>query len=333
MRIAVDAMGGDYAPGEIIKGALLALEKYSDLHIIFVGQEQEINKYLHNSGKEYIASRISIVHANEIITMDDHPATAYRKKKDASITVATRLVKEKKADAVVSAGSTGGQMVAALFGLGRLEGIDRPAIGTVLPTLLGPKIMLDAGANADCKVENIIQFAKMGDVYAKKILGIVNPRIALINIGEEPTKGNELTIKSYEQLLTQTRINFTGNIEGRDILAGKADVMVCDGFVGNIVLKVIEGTAGALTTLLKEALTKNTRSKMGALLLKPALRGFKKRFDYSEHGGAPLLGVKGVSIICHGSSKAEAVKNAIRAAVECVNSDFVKELQDSLEPK
>ena len=333
MRVAVDAMGGDYAPGEIIKGALQALELNSDLHIIFVGQEQEIAKFLPKSSIENLCSRISVVHAAEIITMEDHPATAYRKKKDASITVATRLVKEKKADAVISAGSTGGQMVAALFGLGRLEGIERPAIGTVLPTLLGPKIMLDAGANADCKPENLIQFAKMGKVYAKKILGIDNPRIALINIGEEPTKGNDLTIKSYEQLRMQTGINFIGNIEGRDILAGKADVMVCDGFVGNVVLKVIEGTAGALTTLLKEAFTKNTRSKMGALLLKPALRGFKQRLDYSEHGGAPLLGVKGVSIICHGSSKADAVKNAIRAAAECVNSDFVKELQDSLEPK
>ncbi len=330
MRIAIDAMGGDHAPEEIIKGALMALELHEDLHIIFVGREQEIAKCLQSSTIKYSSPRISIVHAQEVITMEDHPATVYRKKKDASITVATRLVKEKKADAVVSAGSTGGQMVAALFGLGRLESIDRPAIGTVLPTLLGPKIMLDAGANADCKPENLVQFAKMGDVYARKILGIVNPRIGLINIGEEPTKGNELTIKTYEQLSAQAGINFIGNIEGRDILAGKADVMVCDGFVGNVVLKVVEGTAGALTTLLKEALTKDTRSKVGALLLKPGLKGFKKRLDYSEHGGAPLLGVKGVSIICHGSSKADAVKNAVRAALECVSSDFVKELQDSL---
>jgi len=331
MRIAVDAMGGDYAPWEIMKGAVAALEVYPDLHIIFVGKEKEIDGNLQNAGGRNLIQRISIVPAAEIITMEDHPATAYRRKKDASITVATRLVREKQADAVVSAGSTGGQMVAALFGLGRLSSIDRPAIATVLPTLAGPAVMLDAGANADCKPENLLQFAKMGDVYARKILGIAEPKVGLINIGEEASKGNELTIKAHELLSSHTGLNFIGNIEGRDVLTGKADVMVCDGFVGNVVLKVIEGTASALTTLLKEALTRDARSKAGALLLKPGLKGFKRRLDYSEHGGAPLLGVKGVSIICHGSSKAEAVKNAIRAARECVGSEFVKALEESFQ--
>lgn len=325
MRIAVDAMGGDHAPGEIIKGALEALELDENLHIILVGRETEIK----NKVPSILAERVSILHCEEVIGMDEHPTTAFRKKKNASITVATRLVKEGQAEAVVSAGSTGAQMVAALFGLGRLKGIDRPAIGTVLPTLAGPKILLDAGANADCKPENLLQFAQMGKVYAERILGITQARVSLVSIGEEPTKGNELTIKAHELLKGQETLNFQGNIEGRDILQGKTDVMVCDGFVGNTILKVVEGTAAAVFTLLKEALTKNTRSKAGALLLKPALRGLKGHLDYSEHGGAPLLGVAGISIICHGSSKAPAIKNAVRVAMECVKNDFVKELEDS----
>jgi len=330
MRIAVDAMGGDYAPSEIIRGALEALALDKDLHIVLVGHENEIKRHLPAEILKTGESQISIVHCGEVIGMDEHPATAYRRKKNASITVATRMVKEKHTQAVVSAGSTGAQMVAALFGLGRLEGIDRPAIGTVLPTLQGHALLLDAGANADCKPDNLVQFAKMGKVYAEKILGISNPRVALVNIGEEETKGNELTIKTYELLKMQPGLNFTGNIEGRDILSGKANVLVCDGFVGNTILKVVEGTASALFTLLKEELTSGVKNKIGAYLLKPGLKKFKARLDYAEYGGAPLLGVKGVSIICHGSSKAEAIKNAIRVAKECVESNFVQGLQDSV---
>ena len=327
MRIAIDAMGGDHAPGEIIQGAILALDLRKDLHIILVGQEDVIKKYLPH---QQSTDQLSIVHCTEVIEMADHPATAYRKKKDASITVATRLVKEGLADAVVSAGSTGGQMVAALFGLGRLEGVDRPAIGTVFPTLQGPKLLLDAGANTDCKPENLVQFAQMGQVYAKQILGIEKPRTALISNGEEETKGNELVVKSHELLKNSSDINFIGNIEGREVLSGNADVMVCDGFVGNIVLKVLEGTAGTIFTLLKSELGKSTRTKLGALLLMPALKSLKGRLDYSEYGGAPLIGVKGVSIICHGSSKAPAIKNAIRAAINCVENDFVGALAQSI---
>lgn len=331
MRIAVDAMGGDYAPAEIVRGALEALKLDQSLHIILVGRENEIRQCIPPGILDVAEARVTIVHCEEVIGMEDHPATAYRRKKDASISVATRLVKHGEAGAVVSAGSTGAQMVAALFGLGRLEGIDRPAIGTILPTLQGPKLLLDAGANADCKPDNLVQFAVMGRVYAQKILGIADPRIALVNIGEEKTKGNELTIKAYEMMeAQQDRINFTGNIEGRDILAGKADVMVCDGFVGNTILKVIEGTATVLVNLLKEEMMASFRNKVGATLLKPALRQFKARLDYAEYGGAPLLGVKGVSIICHGSSKAEAIKNAIRVAKECVENGFVQGLQDSI---
>jgi glycerol-3-phosphate acyltransferase PlsX len=327
MKIAVDAMGGDYAPLEIVKGAIAALELNKDLQIILVGNEEIIKEQL---PKDLEKTRVSIVHCNEVITMEDHPALAYRKKKDASITVATRLVKEKQAQAVVSAGSTGAQMVAALFGLGRIQGVDRPAIGTVFPTIKGPKLLLDAGANADCKPENLVQFAKMGKVYAEKVLGLYNPQIALVSIGEEPTKGNEMTIKTHELLKTTAGISFTGNTEGRDILAGKADVMVCDGFVGNIILKVVEGTALTLFSLLKEELGKNIKSKIGALLLMSGLKSLKGRLDYSEYGGAPLLGVNGVSIICHGSSKALAITNAVRVARQCVENGFVEAIKDSI---
>jgi len=328
MKIAIDAMGGDHAPQEIIKGALEALEVHKDIQLIFVGKEEEIKKHLTGN---IDPARVEIVHCNEVIAMDEHPATAYRKKKDASITVATRLVKEGKAQAVVSAGSTGAQMVAALFGLGRIAGIDRPAIGTVFPTLQGPKLLLDAGANADCKPENLVQFAQMGRVYAQQILNIPDPKVALISNGEEETKGNELTIKTHELLKNCQGLNFTGNIEGRDVLSGKSDVMVCDGFVGNTILKVLEGTASAIFTLLKEEISKSARSKLGAMLMMPALKGLKGRMDYSEYGGAPLLGVKGVSIICHGSSKAPAIRNAVRVAKECVENDFVGALARSIE--
>ncbi len=328
MRIAVDAMGGDHAPQEIIKGSLEALRQDPDLHILLVGQEETIKKYLEG---DYDKNRLGIVHCTEVIAMDDHPATAYRRKKDASITVATRLVKEGQAAAVVSAGSTGGQMVAALFGLGRIAGVDRPGIGTVFPTLQGPKLLLDAGANTDCKPENLVQFAKMGRVYAQQILGIPNPKVHLLSNGEEATKGNELVIKAHEILKNTPGLNFQGNIEGRDVLSGKSDVMVCDGFVGNTVLKVIEGTAGAIFTLMKEEMTKSLRSKLGAFMLYPALKALKGRMDYSAYGGAPLLGVKGVSIICHGSSKAPAIRNAIRVAKECVDNKFVETLAQSIE--
>lgn len=330
MIIAVDAMGGDHAPEEIIKGALEALCDDENLRLILVGKKEEITPLVPNELLEDSKQRVAIHDCREVIGMAEHPATAYRKKKDASITVATRLVRNKQAQAVVSAGSTGAQMVAALFELGRLSGVDRPAIIIVLPTLKGPKILLDGGANADCKPENLVQFASMGELYARKILGIKNPKVGLINIGEEPTKGNELSVKTYELLKNSTGINFTGNIEAREILAGNIDVMVCDGFVGNIILKVVEGTAGSIFSLLKEELTRDLQSKIGALLLKPRLKSLKGRLDYAEYGGAPLLGVNGVSIICHGSSKADAIKNAIRVAQSCVKVDFVQELQENI---
>lgn len=328
MRIAIDAMGGDHAPEEIIKGSLAVLDLEPELHIILVGNEEIIKNHL-PQGLD--TNRYSIVHCTEVIEMANHPATTYRRKKDASITVATRLVKEGQAQAVVSAGNTGGQMVAALFGLGRIKGVDWPAIGTVFPTLQGPKLLLDAGANTDCKPENLVQFAQMGQVYAQQMLGINNPVVKLVSNGTEETKGNELVIKTHELLKDLPGLNFQGNIEGRDVLSGEADVMVCDGFIGNTILKVIEGTALSIFTLLKEEIDKSARNKLGAFMLYPALKALKKRMDYSAYGGAPLLGVKGVSIICHGSSKASAITNAVKAAMECVKNDFVDALTKSVE--
>ncbi|NLT95775.1 MAG: phosphate acyltransferase PlsX [Clostridia bacterium] len=326
MKIALDVMGGDYAPAEIIKGAQEAVKLYPYIEKIYlVGDQKQIQDYLQEKHE-----KLEIFHASEVIAMDEHPGIAYRKKKDASITVATKLVKDGLAHGVVSAGSTGAQMVAALFGLGRIKGVDRPAIGTVLPTLKGGKLLLDVGANADCKVQHLVQFAKMGSIYSEKVLGIENPKVALINIGSEKTKGNELAIKTYEQLEKMNDINFVGNVEGRDIPKGDADVMVCDGFVGNVVLKLMEGMASAFAQIIKEETNKSFVSKMGAALMLPALKGMKKRMDYSEYGGAPLLGVDGISIICHGSSKSQAIHNAIRVAYESYSQGFIDTIKANI---
>lgn len=327
MKIALDVMGGDYAPEEIIKGALEAIELYPQLEKIYlVGDEKKIQEYLKEDH-----NKLEIFPASEVITMDDHPGIAYRRKKDASITVATKLVKSGDAQAVVSAGNTGAQMVAALFGLGRIKGVDRPAIATVLPTLEGGKLLLDVGANADCKVANLVQFAKMGSIYAEKVLHITNPKVALVNIGSEKTKGNELAIKAYEQLENTQGLNFVGNIEGRDIPKGNVDVMVCDGFVGNVILKLMEGMASVFAQVIKEETNKSLTSKLGAGLMLPALKGMKKRMDYSEYGGAPLLGVDGISIICHGSSKSKAIHNAIRVAYESYSQGFIDAIKANID--
>lgn len=328
MRIAVDAMGGDHAPQEIIAGVLDALEQYPDLEqIFFVGKPETIEPLLTDKSR----AKIEIVPAAEIIEMEDHPATAYRRKKDASITVATKLVKEGRADAVISAGSTGGQMVAALFGLGRIRGSDRPAIGCVIPTAEGGKLLVDAGANTNVTPENLQQFARMGSIYMASIMGMERPKVGLINNGSEETKGSDLNQAAYQLLKADDTLNFTGNIEGRDIPAGAADVMVCDGFTGNIVLKTMEGMGKTILAMLQAEVEASLKYKLGALLMKPALRGLKHRMDYAEYGGAPLLGVNGISIVCHGSSKAAAIRNAVRVARECHEKQFVQEIKNRLE--
>jgi len=318
--IAVDAMGGDFAPAEIVKGASLAAREGVD--ILLVGREADLRREL---GQYPAGSHMEIVDAPEVVEMGEHPALAIRQKRNSSISVATRLCKDGKAAAVVSAGNTGAQMAAALFSLGRLPGIDRPAIATILPTLAGGTLVLDSGANADCKPQHLLQFAMMGGIYSHRVLGVSSPRVGLLNIGAEETKGNELVVEAY-QLLRQSSLNFVGNVEGREILEGPADVIVCDGFVGNVLLKFAEGLGSALLGMLKENLQQSLRTKIGAALAIPAFQAVKKAMDYAEYGGAPLLGVNGVSIICHGSSKAKAIKNAISVAQRCVQNRFVDEL-------
>jgi len=325
MIIALDVMGGDYAPLEIIKGAQAALSSHPDLNLLLVGNEDIIRLHWAQVDKE---SRVEICHCNEVIGMNEHPAMAYRRKKDASITVATRCVKEGKAQAVVSAGSTGAQMVAALFELGRINGVLRPAIGSFIPTLQGPRFMLDIGANTDTQPENLVQFAWMGHIYAEKALGIKKPSIYLLSNGTEEEKGDERTQKAHKLLLQEEKINFCGNIEGRDILKGEAQVIVCDGFAGNLAIKTIEGTAEALFRLMKDAFTADWRSKIGAALLKPALKEIKKKLDYEEYGGAPLLGVNGISVVCHGSSKAKAIESALAKTMDWINSGYLEKMQE-----
>lgn len=325
MKIAIDGMGGDYAPREIVKGTLLAAERNPDVQLILVGRQEEMQPFL----KSPLPQNLSLYEASEVVAMDEHPANAVRKKKDSSIVVATRLVKEGEADAVVSAGSTGAQMAAALLGLGRIKGIERPAIVTVLPTPKGGKLILDVGANMDATPEQLCQYGQMGSIYAAKILGISNPRVGLLNVGGEEGKGNELTQKTYP-LLKASPVNFIGNVEGRDVPRGKADVVVCDGFAGNILLKMAEGLAGVLFQQIKEKITSNTLRKLGALAVKPGLKEIAQMMDYAEYGGAPLLGVNGVSIICHGSSKAKAIFNGIRVAGECVQVRLIEQIREDL---
>jgi len=324
MKIAIDAMGGDNAPEEIVKGAIKAAKDF-EVEIIMVGDKNKIKPYLASDAPD----NISIVHCSEFIEMDESPATALRKKKDASITVATRLVKEGKASAVISAGSTGAQMAASLITLGRLTKVQRPAIATVMPGIDSPKLLLDVGANTDCRPENLVEFAVMGSVYAEKILEIKKPLVGLLNIGTEPNKGNELSKQAY-QLLQKAPINFFGNIEARDILTSSVSVVVCDGFVGNSILKFGEGLAKVFYDLLQDAVKKSLRTKLGGLLLLPGFKDIQRKLDWQEYGGAPLLGVNGVSIICHGSSKAKAIRNAVGVAIQCVEDNFISRLSDSL---
>ena len=336
MKLALDAMGGDYAPQEIVLGGLDALNQHDFLEKIYlVGKRDAIEAVLKEAEKDKKVdySKLEIVEASEVIEMADHPATAYRRKKDASITVATRLVREGTADAVVSAGSTGGQMVAALFGLGRIKGVSRPAIGCIIPTYEGGKLLVDSGANTNVDETNLVQFAQMGSVYMNCVMGLENPRVGLINNGSEETKGSELTQAVYQKLKEMDDINFVGNIEGRDVPFGRADVMACDGFTGNVVLKTMEGTAKLIMDMLKEEIYASTKGKIGGILLKPSLSNLKKKMDYAEYGGAPLLGVNGVSVVCHGSSKARAIFKAIEVANTCCESKFVEKLKGKYEQK
>lgn len=325
--IVVDAMGGDNAPQEIVRGACLAIKR-DDIRIILVGQEVAIQKELSIIFPEG-HSRIQIIHASEVIEMGEHPAQAFRKKKDASICVGLRLVKDKQADAFISAGNTGAVMTAATVILGKIQNIERPAIATILPTDHGRIIALDMGSNVDCRPSHLAQFAMMGVSFSKLILGIESPKVGLLNIGEEAEKGNALTLETFP-LIQKLPIHFIGNIESKYILSGKADVIVCDGFVGNCLLKFGEGTFALFFNFLRKEFKSSLLSKIGLLFLMPALNRFKKRFDYEEIGGAPLLGVNGVAIISHGISNANAIRNAIFTAAQAVESKIVEHIEKEI---
>lgn len=312
MKIAIDVMGGDHGPVEIIPGVMRAAQDFPDVEFVLYGNETEINKYATNK------ERITIVHTDETIDSEDEPVRAVRRKKNASMVLMAQAVKEQEADACISAGNTGALMAAGLFVVGRIKGIDRPAIAPTLPTIDGRGfVMLDLGANADAKPENLLQYAIMGSVYAQKVRSIEKPRVALLNIGTEDHKGNELTKKAFE-LLSHAPIHFVGNLEARELLEGHADVVVTDGFTGNMVLKSIEGTAAMLFTLLKDTLTSSLKNKLAAGLIKSDMKSIKNKMDYTEYGGACLFGLKGPVIKAHGSSNANAIYHAIRQAREMV---------------
>lgn len=317
MKIALDAMGGDFAPAAIVRGGIEAVRiSENRFEIIFVGNQQAIEAELERHHRIQDL-KISIVHASEQIEMHDSPTAALKKKKDSSISVATRLHKEGKVDAIVSAGNTGAVMASALFGLGRIPGVSRPAIGTFMPNINGVSLLIDSGANIDCKAIHLLSFGIMGSIFIERLLGIPEPKVGLLSIGEEPNKGNELTLQTYK-LLNQSRVNFIGNIEGRDVLRGVADVVVCDGFVGNIILKFGESLSNVFSLSLKRNIGKRILSNLGAFLLIPAFKRTKQIFDWEEYGGVPLLGVNGVCIICHGKSSPKAIKNAITEAEKIV---------------
>jgi glycerol-3-phosphate acyltransferase PlsX len=324
--VAVDAMGGDNAPEEIIKGVVNAANCFP-VTIILVGQENVIKEQL--AKHSYDAKKIHIVHASEVITTEESPTTAIRRKKDSSIVVGLNLVKEKKAHAFVSAGSTGALLTGALFIVGRIKGVERPVLGTCLPTKKGFTFLVDSGANVDCKAKYLEQFAKMSSVYIENMFGIQNPKVGIVNIGAEKEKGNSLTKEAYE-LLENADINFIGNIEPRDIPSGDADIIVCDGFVGNTILKLSEGLSMTLLGIIKKEITQGAY-KLAALALKKPFQNIKQRFDADEVGGAPFLGLQSLVVKAHGSSNAKAIQNAIKQCIHFVETDVVGKISQKIE--
>lgn len=325
VRISVDAMGGDHAPDAIVMGTLQALEHHPDLEVTLVGREAEIRACL----SEKDVPRLTVLHADEVIETGEDPLTAIRKKKNSSMIMALDLLKQKKVDACVSAGSTGAFMSGALFGVGRIKGIQRPALAPILPTMTGCAMLIDCGANADCKPEFLVQFGQMGGIYMNKVMGVENPRIGLLNIGAEEEKGNAV-YKEAHHLLKSAPLHFVGNVEGRDAFDGGVDVIVSDGFAGNIFLKTAEGVAGFLFTLLKAELTATAPRKLAAAVLKKGFKSVKAKMDYTEYGGALLLGIDGVAVKAHGSSNARSFESALRQAKTAVERDVVGSIRQSL---
>ncbi|MBR4707268.1 MAG: phosphate acyltransferase PlsX [Pseudobutyrivibrio sp.] len=307
--VALDAMGGDNAPGEMVKGAVDAVNANKDIKVILVGKEEAINSEL--SGYTYPKDQISIHNATEVIETAEHPVAAIKRKKDSSMVVGLHLVKDGQADAFVSAGNSGALLTGGLGIIGRIRGIERSPFGALFPVKTGVSLLVDSGANVDCRSSHLVQFAKMGSIYMEKVVGIKNPRVAIVNVGAEEEKGNALVKETMPLLKECSDINFIGSIEAREIPNGYADVIVCDGFVGNVILKLYEGLAGTLVSIIKGGLMSTLRSKIGAALALPALKSTLKSFDATTYGGAPLLGLKGLVVKTHGSAKASEVKNTI----------------------
>ncbi|MCT4621405.1 MAG: phosphate acyltransferase PlsX [Marinisporobacter sp.] len=327
MKIAVDGMGGDHAPKEIIRGCIQAINEIKDIEIFLTGQrdliEEELKKY------QFDHTKFHAVYTSEVITNEDKPVQAIRKKKDSSMVVGLNLLKEKKVDGFISAGNTGALLAGSLFRLGRIKGIDRPAIAATYPTTKGISLLVDAGANAECKPRNLLEFGLMGSIYVQKVLGKKDPSVGLANIGIEEGKGTQLIKESFE-LFQKTDLNFHGNAEVRDLPTGIVDVIVCDGFVGNVILKLTEGVAMTIMSMLKGVFTKNFMSKIGAMILKGSLKEFKKNMDYTEYGGAPLLGVNGAVVKAHGSSNGKAIKNAIKQAKAFVEGEVLEKINQEI---
>ena len=326
MKIGFDGMGGDHGPLETVKGAIDALNIVQSTIVIY-GDETKLNNEL--CKYKYDKNRIEIVHTTEVIENDDKPVKAIKTKGDSSMVVGLKALRKGEIDAFVSAGNTGALLAGGLLKVGRIKGISRPALCTIYPTMNGASVLVDAGANAECKSRNLIEFAYMGSMYAEKVIGIQNPKVALVNIGAEETKGTPLYIETH-QLLKETDLNFVGNVEGRDVPSGNVDVIVADGFTGNIILKLTEGVALSLVGGLKTQIMKNTIGKLGGILLKNNLKDFRKMLDYTEYGGAPLLGLGGLVVKAHGSSNAKAFMNAIKYAQIGIDSKLVDAIKDKV---
>lgn len=328
-KVALDAMGGDNAPHEIVKGAVDALQRESSIHVFLVGRQEEIQKEL--SAYEYDKSRMEIVNVTEVIETAEPPVNAIRKKKDSSIVVGMKMVKDGQADAFVSAGSSGAILVGGQVIVGRIKGVERPPLAPLIPTEKGVSLLVDCGANVDARPSHLVQFAKMGSIYMEHILGIPNPTVGIVNIGAEEEKGNVLVKETFPLLKEEKSINFIGSVEAREIPHGQADVIVCEAFAGNIILKLFEGVGMTLISQIKKGMMSNLRTKIGALLVKPALKQTLKTFDTAEHGGAPLLGLNGLVVKTHGSSKAKEISNTLIQCVTFKDQKINEKIKESIE--